>query len=299
MRISVSEEWRQELENGTLKGLVHSTYKNTINIRNKEKFFSFIITPNNQYPGSACFTEQAIWWNQIKQGDLLWLNVDGLYLNMRKISDFQGIQYYSSAFEKIKVTVGKEEILEVRKGIGAFILHYGATGGIAGLLRYAKKCREPIPENMYVSLLRERLNVLLCGLHQRDWENVGKAVGRFVGCGAGLTPSSDDFLCGFLCVIQYYLRIEDDVEWQKRVEEAVKTNISGKTTAVSCKYLMESAEGYYTLVMRRLIQAIFHKKKDLEKLLFAELQVGSTSGTDTLTGVCFGLEYILDEKEGK
>ncbi len=100
---------------------------------------------------------------------------------------------------------------------------------------------------------------------------------KLIGLGRGLTPSGDDFLCGFFAVLNArgVLAVV--------LREKVYDNLE-RTTLISAAYLKAVLGRRYFTVYDRAIRAIFTDGDFKEDIDFT-LSMGASSGTDTLIGM--------------
>ena len=112
------------------------------------------------------------------------------------------------------------------------------------------------------------------------------------GAGIGLTPSADDFIAGVLLIFYAYEPLDEKM-YQKSVASVQK-----KTVSISGYMLANAAKGRGRSSELKLLEAISAKDKSgIEKYLEEVKDFGSTSGTDTLIGMVFGLRYIRESEE--
>lgn len=112
------------------------------------------------------------------------------------------------------------------------------------------------------------------------------------GAGIGLTPSADDFIAGVLLIFYAYEPLDEKM-YQKSVASVQK-----KTVSISGYMLANAAKGRGRSSELKLLEAISTKDKSgIEKYLEEVKDFGSTSGTDTLIGMVFGLRYIRESEE--
>ncbi len=99
---------------------------------------------------------------------------------------------------------------------------------------------------------------------------------KLIGLGRGLTPSGDDFLCGFFAVLNArgVLAVP--------LREAVFDNLD-RTTNISIAYLNAILGRRYFTVYDRAVRAIFSDGDFKDDIDFV-LSMGASSGTDTLIG---------------
>lgn len=121
--------------------------------------------------------------------------------------------------------------------------------------------------------------------------SAGGAIAHLLGRGLGLTPSGDDILCGFGCGLHYLWRCGSlQCEVWKEYTRLVLEQLPGKTTAVSEQYLRAMCAGYANEDFIELISALNKGAEvDLSKYFARILEVGHTSGADSLLG--FGAAF--------
>ena len=81
------------------------------------------------------------------------------------------------------------------------ILSNGKPEGFAPLFTILEDDPSPLPDNLYVRYAAERIPALFAALRQKDAEAAAEAAYSIAGCGIGLTPSADDFLCGVMASV--------------------------------------------------------------------------------------------------
>ena len=106
---------------------------------------------------------------------------------------------------------------------------------------------------------------------------------QMAGCGPGLTPSSDDFLCG------YVASWPDEKPWKGFLKEI--TNAAAlKTNDISGSLLKHAGEGMFSEDVLGLLEGFANC--DTEQIRTALKRVacfGSSSGCDFLTGMYYGV----------
>lgn len=105
--------------------------------------------------------------------------------------------------------------------------------------------------------------------------DVNSAV-KLIGLGRGLTPSGDDFLCGFFAVLN-----AQSIP-AVTLREAVYDNLD-RTTAISAAYLGAVIGRRYFTIYDRAVRAIYGDGDFKEDVDFV-LSMGASSGTDTMIG---------------
>lgn len=117
------------------------------------------------------------------------------------------------------------------------------------------------------------------------------AIKSLIGLGSGLTPSGDDLLAGFMSGL--WCTVRDQSEQIKFVSDLGRVIIhqSEKTNDISRTYLYHAVQGQVSSRLADLAGAISRGEtpNHLADIAEAAMQVGHTSGMDTVTGLLIGL----------
>ncbi len=142
----------------------------------------------------------------------------------------------------------------------------------------------------WVEVARSLVTTVLTG------QDVTRQVSVTVGCGAGLTPSGDDVLCGALLA----LRLRGAAQARGRLWSAVAPRL-GATTSLSAALLTEAADGYAVPAVVRLAEALAGGTATAGTVVPAAREVagiGHTSGADLLSGLVGGLSALRRDHDG-
>ncbi|GAA0360756.1 hypothetical protein GCM10008932_11740 [Alkalibacterium iburiense] len=171
-----------------------------------------------------------------------------------------------------------------------YLSDFGKTGGILTAFLMIEEDNYQITPRIYDSYFK----LLLDQLEQKmTFDNLQ----QFIGLGVGLTPSGDDFITGLLSVLYCYAKNQSKVG--ELFHSLKKFNFRNKTTHVGYYMISNVLTGEINTVLRDYIILEIDNKRRNEKLIDSILNIGSTSGTDMLVGVCFGLKYLIKEKKGR
>lgn len=164
----------------------------------------------------------------------------------------------------------------------AYLKEHGKPGGV---LEAYLKHRNVQGNNSPQSIYNQHYIQLFT---QLDKELTVENLLRFIGLGIGLTPSGDDFVTGLLAVLHCYGMGNEDIK--KLLTQFKAVEFTNRTTVVSYFMIKNMLES-------NINQALYDY---LIRCGSAQevLKIGSTSGTDMLSGVSFGLSYLLKRKEG-
>ena len=123
--------------------------------------------------------------------------------------------------------------------------------------------------------------------------NAAAELRRLIGLGTGLTPSGDDFLCGVLSAL-YAFGIWEGT-FAKRLHTEIFQHLED-TNAISAAFLQSSLQGECSEAVRILFQAHFPlSAEESEKIRGAFSEIGHSSGTDSLCGICYISKLLWEE----
>ena len=139
-------------------------------------------------------------------------------------------------------------------------------------------------DGLYAGLLAPRLETLRRAVRAGETETAARAARRMAGCGPGLTPSSDDLICGYLALLP------SGGAWAG-MAEAIAAAAARGTNDISAALLLRAGEGHFSEDALGLIGCLRRggERRALHTWLLRVASFGSSSGYDFLTGVYFGV----------
>lgn len=199
----------------------------------------------------------------------------------------------------------RDEMLKRLEAFMRLLLIHGKSEGLLPYLCEAKvlphpgACPADMAGNRYVAFVKSRLDQFVEAY--RDGTDMGEtkaaeAFSRLVGFGPGLTPSSDDFVAGFMAasLLAPYGQFTTREKLLKRNQRLV-SQIKGKTTVISEAMLAHAALGHIAQKYSRLLNLLcFELDGDLKAATLNALDHGDTSGTDFMTGAAAALMLSLN-----
>jgi hypothetical protein len=126
-----------------------------------------------------------------------------------------------------------------------------------------------------------------------DVPRLRQQVARLVGFGTGLTPDGDDFLLGYLAALTPWLDLEAIALHHALMKQLIGAQLH-RTTDISRHYLKMAMQGHFSQPLNSLMAAI-GRSADWDEIRYSALrvmQVGSTSGVDSLAGVIAGIHVL-------
>ena len=145
-------------------------------------------------------------------------------------------------------------------------------------------------ENNYTRFLKPRLNDLFAAVSGRDDAAAIEAAGKIAGCGMGLTPSSDDLLCGYFLTLRLLLSRQDRAQEDRFIKRMAQA-AAERTNRISGTFLLQSGEGLANAAVYILLRVAGRpsEAETVDRAIQRILEIGSTSGADMLTGIALAL----------
>ena len=141
---------------------------------------------------------------------------------------------------------------------------------------------------------RTHADTLTRGMRQNDAKSAADAAVALLGLGRGLTPSGDDFVCGFFSLLlaarQSGISIPACTD---AVCAAVIREVPARTSRISGAYVRAALGGRFFSIYDSAAAALLAKDADADALCDFVLAMGASSGADTLCGACFAAEILL------
>ena len=149
---------------------------------------------------------------------------------------------------------------------------------------------ERFPHNHYTAFLLPRVRRLFDALHTGQIVEISAAAGAMAGCGPGLTPSSDDFLCGMMAAMLARGGARGRVLRTMDITQRMGCAARVKTNVISGSFLIRSSQGLLSADVLDTVGQLFSNgpTQSLESAASRVISFGETSGTDILSGIYFG-----------
>lgn len=126
-----------------------------------------------------------------------------------------------------------------------------------------------------------------CDLHA---DAASRAIGLLIGLGAGLTPSGDDFVVGYLAGLgSSTMQIQPRLEFVALLGHTLSQLIA-RTNDISGAFLKSAIKGHFAEILASLAQAIAEGRdsQNLRTATRAALAVGASSGFEGVLGLLLG-----------
>lgn len=142
------------------------------------------------------------------------------------------------------------------------------------------------------SLLSQRMGKpvtqLVTATKQSDIRGAMQAVNEMIGLGAGVTPSGDDILIGFLAGL-WSVTAENPrrLAFIRSLGDAL-VQAAGQTGEISRTYIYHAAQGQFSSALSNLVEGI-GTGNGVKRAAQEAMRVGHSSGMDSATGLLIGL----------
>lgn len=273
--LKIDQELYRELQNNTIKVKMHSCFHNALNLQSENGLITFLA-------GGKCLQPMSIRFEQPVDFSRCQIPQKQLYLFQSGLSDGTNHFFVFSDFEVKKLKLDRESLLkpECAGRIRSFLKDQEEKG--------IHRIIEGNVEDVYASYLEPRIRKFRAAVKTRDHENILNAVNKVAGCGPGLTPSSDDFLCGYISVMP---RTDEYSEIRRVIADAA----AAKTNDISASLLKNAEKGHFSEDILELFLGFqMNDKMKIDASMKKVADFGSSSGCDFLTGMYYG---ILDAKQ--
>lgn len=295
-----------------LKARVHSIFKNACNLVTlQDEFITILNSDRKIYPmslvidgkGNFDFTalnilqgmEFILHKRRIYSADI------GLYIDVSKAKKWNPEPDLN--FTPISHRNIKKNIKSLEKGINL----YGKFSFIAPLVMFLGesyscfniniKFKEVLEEKY--KFITERFCEFIDLVVQNNLDKISYSSKKLIGFGLGLTPSMDDFISGIMISLVYltkYCGFETSEAYNLN-SEIIREGLES-TTRVSSEMLTFSAVGKSSQLVKNLVLALLCETEEYRIIhrVKEAVDVGETSGTDTIFGIYVGFKIINNIK---
>lgn len=306
------EKMINEYKGNNIEGFIHSVFDYACNIQIPDKDLIGLISKeygDNPYSISIDLPAgQTMKKLTMQQGMKVIINSRGIrsvtgsfYINLQNT-----ISWDPTPPKEYKSLVNKSQLKNNFRTIMRILLEKGNFLGIGPLIMDYPEIIEAfnfqdfqksIKANHYSLFISPRIKDLIYGIIKDDQVLIKKLLVGIVGFGPGLTPSADDLLVGLMAALyylgQYYKKDIKEIAYFKY---SLDDKLTSQTTIVSRQMLKAATKGEFAKSIKELCIAMIttNNKKEIESAVLDAINLGSTSGTDTMVGLLLGA-YVIKE----
>ncbi len=257
---------------------VHSVFHQAANFSSPIGFVTVLAPQKGVQPFSAVLKHPYSFEDMPKRG--LRIGEKGIFRNEEKLFSFEGAESRS-----LKLGHRPSWKAESPERLLAFLRHYKEKG----LVEMAFGGQGSI----YAEFLAPRLKRFRTAARQKEEGQLIESAWQMAGCGVGLTPSSDDLLCGYLAGIW--------PAWPQELVRRVANRAAARTNDISRALLCQAGTGRFSWDVLQVLCCMEEECTDgqLGSALEKVASFGSSSGCDFLTGLYFGIQDALESSINK
>jgi hypothetical protein len=215
---------------------------------------------------------------------------------------------------KVVATATAEQVLNGLRRVSFELGKHAPTTGLAPLVPQVEglvneKMPRPVTDTRLLDAAIPAVEQLVRSVRLRDSGGADLAVMRLLGLGPGLTPSGDDFLCGFMVAGIATLKALGRESVRSRhfdgvmsgVAESISLHATMMTTEVSASFLDFAIQGIASSAVHRLIEGLLDADDNRGSLsaAWALTEIGHSSGWDCLSGTMLGMHLCLALHTGR
>lgn len=277
--ISTTTYVRQLLE-GQNSGLVHSIYRNTVNLRFGTNLLALQTAGSPISPLSLITELQTADMASLNifPGQIVHLHIDEHSLCIecgyaQAVFSYKNASIYDSRLSRPTQALSCNGLCtDIKKALSVL-----KTGGFQLLFTTSGE-----EDTLVLSAARKCLKECSALFQDGIYESAANRLTKMIGLGMGLTPSGDDFLCGILAGL--LLQCQEDHPFALELRRLIRFHL-GNTNDLSASFLTCALNQHYSMAVKSL-----QYQPSSEELVTLFGEIGHSSGTDTLCGVLYALQ---------
>lgn len=269
-------------------GIVHSVFSSSVNLEMEGRLVTLLRQDRPLYPWSVRLCTDHL--PPFREGMAFTAGPEGFYFpELRLLISLQKAHRTDCSLFSLADPLfvpGAEQIALLRDTI----LRHGKPEGFAPLLGLLEEQAIPFPSNLYADYAAKKLPLFFAAVAAGDIPAAAGAAWNITGCGIGLTPSADDFLCGVMTALLATAIAKGEAKKILPLTRTIAAKAAPRTNRISGTFLLEAGEGLLSEDVLRLIRHLYScvLSQGLAASAINVIAFGETSGTDILTGIYFG-----------
>ena len=275
---------------------IHSVFESAVNLRleNEDRLITILVTDHYELPQGIRISEKNIPLQSLTvglraalRGGILRFGSFPLTIDIRsssiwfcRLPEFHvnmNTSYAQTAFSTAWALLNDEQ--QVRRA--EIVANNLISEGMGSLL--SRRMQQPV-------------KCLIDAAAELNGRKALEAAERIIGLGPGVTPSGDDILIGFLAGLWCMTgQTQKQFSFIHSFGDALM-KIAKQTNEISRTYLAHATRGQFSSSLTDLAEA-FANGGDVAKAVRAAMNVGHSSGMDSVTGFLFGLRVRKMENQ--
>lgn len=260
-QVLTTSTYAKEILNSNNHGIVHSVYRNTINV-SVGRYLLALQSKNSPLSPISIITNLSSEQFQnlpFSVGDSITI----LLNNHTKIINLAPELHFPKQFrEELFMNIRRSVITSQTLGFSLIFQH-----------------EDSIEDDLILKTARNRIESAYLLYKKQDYENACKNLSKLIGLGIGLTPSGDDFLCGVLAGLTLLNR--KNHSFTKCLQYYIQLNLKN-TNAISQSFFRAALENHFSYAINTL-----WNNPSSESISQYFREIGHSSGIDSLCGVYY------------
>lgn len=265
-----------------VRGSIHSVYKHTVNLQFGDNLVALQCSGSPASPVSLILPLSGSQMDDLKLRQLTpcFLYDDSIEIHDRDSLLLIHLKPNTSIYDSGTPSISNCE--DLTSAITQQIQN-SERGGFSSLLQEDSHESDMILAGA-AKHLRQSEKLFESGKSQEAAEHLAE----IIGLGTGLTPSGDDFLCGVLAIL--HSTQGDKNIFFTTLQKSIHQNLY-RTNDISGEFLRSASNGRYSEPVVQLFQAADRGETNLQKYTEDFLNIGHSSGIDTLCGMLWCLNH--------
>lgn len=155
------------------------------------------------------------------------------------------------------------------------IITQSQTGGFELIFQMSSN----VDQDFILSAAETKIHEVHRFCDKNRYPQAAEKLSELIGLGVGLTPSGDDFLCGVLAGL--YIQGKEFSEFAYRLRDNIRKNLH-RTNDISAAFLSCAMDGHFSHAVNEL-----WNNPSTEQISKMFHEIGHSSGMDTLCGIYF------------
>lgn len=275
-----------KLKTGQFNGVVHSTFRKTINIRNliDGEIYTIGTSSIDNAPNTLIINNNSLEDYKIEVWDEVISVSNLLYITNKLTIDLTFVKEW-----EIQLQTYPKQIEILQKNVKLLKEYVYSNGSVKSFIHDSPNL---LPFEAETNrLLKERTSLLILLLEKNDLTNALNTALSLVGLGPGLTPSGDDFLVGLFTIIN--MKNSPLKKFLPLCQQIVEKSFY-LTNEISYYALKQASISQIRESINNLLKELVHgEEQTIYQAANKVLAIGSSSGTDITLGMIAGLELTI------
>lgn len=270
------------------KGKIISVFNHVCNIRmGEKKGFSLIDNKTIMAPYHIRIKEEGISLKRLglKPGMNVLVTGKKIIIPQKLILiDFEKSSIWSSDLPETSRNINRDFVYRRLYRLVEYLKKHGKNTGFGKFNSYWNDFFNGLNIDFNTPFLKRGFNILRKIVECNNYDSYKQLVEKIIGLGEGSTPSGDDFLVGWLSVINFINSKYNYI----LVKSLNNIDLYRMTTFISAQQLQGALRGKFNERIINFYKTFFTEEKEFFSSVNELNKLGSSSGTDILTGIIFG-----------